>query len=74
MVLSRDGIETKVWLVPYEESSIDKSILLPASGKSMIIQSVKNYESTLVQIVLPGGQTVMAKADHLITAIQKCVM
>ncbi len=74
MVLSRDGMETKVCVLPYVESSIDKGAYIQATEKPLAVSSVRNYEDTLVEVVLPGGAKVIAKAEQLITAIQKCIM
>lgn len=74
MILSKDGIETKVWILPYEKSSIDETMLIQATGKTVIIQSVENYEDSLVEIVLPNGNTVVVNAEHVINAIKKCVL
>ena len=73
MILPRDEIKTKVWLLPYEKSSIDENAYIPTSTKSITVSSVKNYEDRLVEITSPGGQTVVANAAQLITAIQKCI-
>ena len=74
MILSKDGMETKVWILPYEKSSIDETMLIQATIKTVIIQSVENYEDSLVEIVLPNGNTVVVNAEHVITAIRKCIL
>lgn len=74
MILSKDGMETKVWILPYEKSSIDETMLIQATNKTVIIQSVENYEDSLVEIVLPNGNTVVLNAEHVINAIKKCVL
>ena len=74
MILQKDGIETKVWILPYEKSSIDETMLLQTTDKTVIIQSVENYEDSLVEIVLPNGNTVVVNAEHVINAIKKCVL
>ena len=74
MILSKDGMETKVWILPYEKSSIDETMLIQATDKTVIIQSVENYEDSLVEIVLPKGNTVVVNAEHVINAIKKCVL
>lgn len=74
MILQKDGMETKVWILPYEKSSIDETMLIQATDKTVIIQSVENYEDSLVEIVLPNGNTVVVNAEHVINAIKKCVL
>ena len=74
MILEKDGMETKVWILPYEKSSIDETMLLQTTDKTVIIQSVENYEDSLVEIVLPNGNTVVVNAEHVINAIKKCVL
>lgn len=68
------GIETRVLVLPYEESSIDKGTYLQTCREPIEIISVKNYENSLVEIIFPHGEKVIANAGQLITAIQKCVM
>jgi len=72
MLLSRNGIETKVWIVPYEESSIDKGTFIQTTGEPIMIKSVPNYEKKLVEIALPNGDSIVASAEQIMTAIQKC--
>ncbi len=74
MVLSKDGMETKVWILPYEVSSIDKTMFVQKTGEPLLIKSVPGYEETLVEIALPDGSCVVAKAEQIITAIKKCVL
>ena len=74
MVLSKDGMETKVWILPYEVSSIDKTMFIQKTGEALLIKSVPGYEETLVEIALPDGSCVVAKAEQIITAIKKCVL
>lgn len=75
MVVEGNGIETKVWMLPYEESSIDKNMFVQVCGKAVIVTSVKGYEDKLVQLTLPENNLeVVVKADQLITAIRKCVL
>ena len=75
MLVEGNGIETKVWMLPYEESSIDKNIFTQVFGKALIVTSVKGYEDNLVRLILPEDNTeVVVKASQLITAIKKCVL
>lgn len=74
MIMLKEGIETKVWLLPYEKSSIDENTLVQTSGEALTITSVKNYEDLLVKVILPDGESVIVKADQLITAVKKCVL
>ena len=75
MVVEGNGMETKVWMLPYEESSIDENMFVQAFGKALIIASVKGNEDNLVRLVLPENNTeVVVKASQLITAIKKCVL
>lgn len=83
MILQKDGMETKVWILPYEKSSIDETMLVQATdetmlvqatNKTVIIQSVEKYEDSLIEIVLPNGNTVVVNAEQIITAIRKCVL
>lgn len=74
MILSKDGMETKVWILPYEVSSIDKTMFVQKTGEPMLIKSVPGYEETLVEIALPDGSCVVAKAEQIITAVKKCTL
>ena len=75
MVVEGNGIETKVWILPYEKSSIDKNMFIQAFGKALIVTSVKGNEDDLVRLTLPENSTeVVVKASQLITAIKKCVL
>ena len=74
MILSRDGIETKVKIIPYTESSINKGQYVQTSTMPIEIESVKDYEERLVRITLPDGGTVVVSSDQIITAVQKCVL
>jgi hypothetical protein len=40
----------------------------------MLIKSVPGYEESLVEIALPDGSCVVAKAEQIITAVKKCVL
>jgi len=75
MVVEGNGIETKVWMLPYEESSIDKNMFTQVFGKALIVTSVKGQEDNMVRLTLPEDDTeVVVKASQLITAIKKCVL
>ena len=74
MVVERNSMETKVWILPYEVSSIDKTMFVQKTGEPLLIKSVPGYEETLVEIALPDGSWVVAKAEQIITAIKKCVL
>lgn len=73
MIVHKEGIEIRVSVLPYEESTIDKGAYLQTCKEPIEIMSVKNYESSLVEIIFPHGEKVIANAGQLITAIQKCV-
>jgi len=75
MVVERNGMETKVWMLPYEESSIDKNMFVQVFGKALIVTSVKGHEDNLVRLSLPDDNAeVVVSASQLITAIKKCVL
>ena len=75
MVVEGNGMETKVWMLPYEESSIDKNMFTQVFGKALIVTSVKGHEDNLVRLSLPDDNTeVVVNASQLITAIKKCVL
>ena len=75
MVVEGNGMETKVWILPYEESSIDKNMFIQVFGKALIVTSVEGYEDDLVRLTLPEDNTeVVVKASQLMTAIKKCVL
>ena len=73
-MLSRDGMETKVWILPYVENSIHKGSYIQVAKDPIAIMSVRNNENTLVEIELSDGHKVVAKAEQLITAIHKCTL
>lgn len=75
MVVEGNGMETKVWMLPYEESSIDKNMFVQVFGKALIVTSVTGHEDNLVRLLLPDDNTeVVVNASQLITAIKKCVL
>ena len=74
MILSRDGMETKVWILPYEVSSIDKDMFVQKAGEPILVKSVHGYEDSLVEICFPNGTSVVVKAGQVMTAIRKCVL
>lgn len=75
MILSKDGMETKVWILPYEVSSIDKNMFVQKSGgEPILVKSVPSYEDSLVEICFPNGSSAVVKAEQVITAIRKCVL
>ena len=74
MVLAKEGMETKVWILPYEVSSIDKTMFVQKTETPMLIKSVPGYEESLVEIALPDGSRAVVKADQIITAVKKCVL
>ena len=74
MIVTGNGIETKVWIFPYEKSSIDKNMYVQSMEKEIVVTSVPNYEEKLIRLELPDCTTVVLKADQLITAIKKCVL
>ena len=74
MILSKDGMETKVWILPYEVSSIDKNMFVQKAGEPILVKSVPGYEESLVEICFPNGSSAVAKAEQIMTAVQKCVL
>ena len=48
MILSRDGIETKVKVIPYTESTIQSGQYLQTPTIPIEVTSVKDYEERLV--------------------------
>ena len=73
MVVTDDRLKTEVTGFTYEKSSIHDSEYLPSSAKLFRVKSVTDNECHLVEIVLPTGESMVVKADQIITAIQKCV-
>jgi hypothetical protein len=75
MVVEGNGMETRVWMLPYEESSINKNMFVQVSGKALIVTSVKGNEDNLVRLsLLDNNMEVVVNASQLITAIKKCVL
>lgn len=74
MILSKDGMETKVWILPYEVSSIDKDMFVQKAGEPILVKSVHGYEDSLVEICFPNGSSAVANAEQVMTAIRKCVL
>ena len=74
MVLAENGMTTKIWIVPYKVSSIDKNTYIQSTGESLEIMSVPCYEDSLVRIILPQGDEVIVKANQIITAVRKCIL
>ena len=74
MVVAGNGVETKVWILPYVQSSIDKNMYIQSLEKAIVVKSVPDYEEKLISIELPDCTVVTLKADQLITAIKKCVL
>ena len=75
MIWAKEGMtETKVCIFPYEVSSIDKNMFVQKKEKSILIKSVPGYEESLIEITLPDGSCVVAKADQIITAVKKCIL
>lgn len=74
MVVEGNGMETKVFILPYVRSTIDKNAYIQGFENPIIVTSVPNYEEKLIRIELSDCTTVVLKADHLITAIKKCVL
>ena len=74
MIILKNGIETKVQILPYEESTIQRGQFLQTGRTPIEITSVKDYENDLICISLPGGEKVVACASQIICAIQKCIL
>ena len=74
MILSRDGIETKVTVIPYTEPASQSGQYLQTPTIPIEVTSVKDYEERLVRITLPDGESAVVSSDQMITAIRKCVL
>ena len=74
MILSKDGMETKVWILPYEVSSIDKNMFVQKAGEPILVKSVPSYEDSLVEICFSNGSSTVVKAEQVMAAIRKCVL
>ena len=74
MAIEGNGMETKVLILPYVRSAIDKNAYIQGFENPIIVTSVPNYEEKLIRIELSDCTTVVLKADQLITAIKKCVL
>ena len=73
MIIKSEGLKTTVTFLPYVQSTLDSFGYLQSSGKPMTVRSVEGDEDMLVEVILPTGESVIARADQLITAVQKCV-
>lgn len=74
MSVKNEGMKTEVSVLPYEKSDIDSwGYIQSLGGNPFIVKSVDEHEEYLVEVVLPSGESMIARADQLITAIQKCV-
>ena len=73
MITTSNGMKTEVSILRYEVSTIDKHMYIQSCGMPFYIRSVDGYEN-LVEIELPTGENVIAKADQIITAVKKCVI
>lgn len=74
MVVAGNGMETKVWILPYKRSSVYANMYIQSTEKAIVVTSVPDYEEKLICIELPDCSAVVLKADQLITAIKKCVL
>lgn len=72
MIAINKGIKTEVSILRYEVSTIDKHMYIQSCGMPFYVRSVDGYDD-LVEIELPTGEHVIAKADQIITAVKKCV-
>ena len=73
MIVKNEGIKTCVSVMPYEKSELDNFGYVQSCSKQYFVKSVEGNEGTLVEIVLPKGESIICKADQIITAVQKCV-
>lgn len=74
MIVRSEGMKTEVSVLPYERSSIDSFGYIQSFERNpFLVKSVEGNEEHLVEIVLPSGESMIARADQLITAVQKCV-
>lgn len=74
MIVKSEGMKTEVSVLPYKRSSIDSfGCIQSFGGNPFLVKSVEGNEEHLVEIVLPSGESIIARADQLITAVQKCV-
>ena len=74
MIVAGNGIETKVWILPYVRSSVDETMYVQSVEKAIVVTTVPDYEDKLIRLEFPDCTTVVLKADQLITAIKKCVL
>ena len=74
MILSKAGMDTKVWILPYEVSSTNKDRFLRKAEEPILVKSVPGYEDWLVEICFPNGSSAVIKAEQVMTAIRKCVL
>lgn len=74
MIVKSEGMKTEVSVLPYEKSDVDSfGHIQSFRGNPFYVKSVEGNEELLVEIVLPGGESMIARADQLITAVQKCI-
>lgn len=73
MIVKNEGIKTCVSVMPYKKSDIDSFGYIQSYGEQYFVKSVEGNEETLVEIVLPKGESMICRADQIITAVQKCV-
>ena len=72
MIVTSDGMKTEVSVLPYEKSTIDIYGYVQSCGLPFFVRSVEKSEH-LVEIVLPTGESMVARADQIISAVNKCV-
>ena len=73
MIVKNEGMKTWVGVMPYKKSDIDSFGYIQSCGEQYFAKSVEGNEETLVEIVLPKGESMICRADQIITAVQKCV-
>ena len=73
MIVISEGIKTVASFAPYKKSDIDSFGYIQSCSEQCFVKSVEGNEETLVEIVLPTGESMIVRADQIITATQKCV-
>ena len=73
MIVKSEGIKTVASFAPYEKSDLDSFGYFQSCTEQCFVKSVEGHEETLVEIVLPKGESMICRADQIITAVQKCV-
>ena len=73
MIVKSEGIKTVVSVAPYKKSDIDSFGYIQSCSEQYFVKSVEGNEETLVEIILPTKESMIVRADQIITAVRKCV-